>query len=195
MLPRRPARPIKPSPCDDGFTLLEMIVVLAIIAIMAALIVPSIISRPDEARVTVAKSDIRSIANALELYRLDNLAYPNTEQGLMALVAKPTIPPIPPNWNSEGYLAQAPIDPWGNPYIYRAPGQHGVYDLMSWGADGKPGWATALPPISRTGLIEMPFAQFGGQRQAGFTLVGNPDNASHTGRDHWCCCHGNWRRP
>lgn len=116
-----------------------MIVVLAIIAMIAALIVPNVIGRPDEARVTVAKADLHSIANALELYRLDNQAYPTTEQGLAALVSKPTLSPVPPNWHSEGYLAQAPVDPWGNPYFYRQPGQHGRYDLMSFGSDGKPG--------------------------------------------------------
>jgi general secretion pathway protein G len=124
---------------QDGFTLLEMIVVLAIIALIAGLIVPSVIGRPDEARVTVTRADLRAISNALELYRLDNQVYPTTEQGLAALVNRPSLSPVPPNWHSEGYLAQAPVDPWGNPYMYRQPGQHGRYDLMSYGSDGKPG--------------------------------------------------------
>ena len=124
---------------DAGVTLLEMIVVLVIIGIVAAMVVPSVIGRPDEARVTVAQSDIRSIASALELYRLDNRAYPTTTQGLDALVAKPLSPPEPPNWVAGGYLSALPSDPWGNAYLYRAPGDSGAYDLISLGADGQPG--------------------------------------------------------
>ena len=124
---------------EAGLTLLEMIVVLAIIALVAALIVPNVIGRPDEARVTVANTDLRTISAALKMYRLDNGDYPTTEQGLAALVTKPATEPLPRNWSSEGYLAQLPVDPWGRPYSYRYPGSGGGFDLMSLGRDGKPG--------------------------------------------------------
>lgn len=124
---------------QSGVTLIEMMVVLVIIAIVAALIVPNVIGRPDEARVTVARTDIRTIASSLEMYRLDNRRYPSTAQGLEALVARPVAPPAPPNWASGGYLAQVPVDPWGNPYVYRSPGEGAPYELISLGADGQPG--------------------------------------------------------
>jgi general secretion pathway protein G len=124
---------------DSGVTLIEMMVVLVIIAIVAALIVPNVIGRPDEARVTVARTDVRTIAASLEMYRLDNRTYPATSQGLGALVSRPTSPPAPTNWAAGGYIAQLPADPWGNPYVYRAPGRDAPYELLSLGADGKPG--------------------------------------------------------
>ncbi|WP_279330659.1 type II secretion system major pseudopilin GspG [Sphingomonas oleivorans] len=124
---------------EAGLTLVEMIVVLAIIALVAALIVPNVIGRPDEARVTVANTDLRTISAALKMYRLDNGDYPTTEQGLAALSEKPTTGPIPSNWSAEGYLAQVPVDPWGRPYVYSSPGKEGGFDLLSYGKDGKPG--------------------------------------------------------
>lgn len=124
---------------DAGVTLIEMMVVLVIIAIIAALIVPNVIGRPDEARVTVAKSDIHTLAASLELYRLDARVYPTTEQGLDALVHRPTLEPVPQVWAEGGYLANLPQDPWGNGYIYVSPGQSAPYDLMSYGADGAAG--------------------------------------------------------
>lgn len=124
---------------DSGITLVEMIVVLAIIAIVAGLIIPNVIGRPDEARVTVATADMQSISSALKMYRLDNKTYPTTSQGLAALVEKPTSAPVPQSWHSEGYLAQLPEDPWGNAYVYRSPGTKAAFDLMSLGADGKAG--------------------------------------------------------
>lgn len=124
---------------DAGFTLIEMIVVLAIIALIAALIVPNVIGRPDQARVTVANADLRTISAALKMYRLDNADYPTTEQGLAALAVKPTSSPVPANWNHDGYLDQVPKDPWGKPYVYRSPGAAGAFDLMSYGKDGKLG--------------------------------------------------------
>lgn len=125
---------------EAGLTLVEMIVVLAIIALVAALIVPNVIGRPDEARVTVAGTDIKTISAALKMYRLDNGRYPTTEQGLGALVEKPRGEPVPRNWSSEGYLPELPSDPWGNAYVYRSPGQAGGgFDLLSYGRDGKPG--------------------------------------------------------
>jgi len=122
-----------------GFTLLEVMVVLVILSILAALVVPKIISRPDEARVVAAKQDIASLMQALNLYRLDNHRYPTTEQGLQALVTRPTTAPIPPNWKEGGYLDRLPKDPWGNPYQYLNPGVHGEIDVFSLGADGEPG--------------------------------------------------------
>lgn len=122
---------------EAGLTLIEMIVVLAIIALVAALIVPNVIGRPDEARMTVAKTDLRTISAALKMYRLDNGDYPSSEQGLAALSKKPTTEPLPRNWSSEGYLAQVPVDPWGRPYVYRNTG--GTFELLSLGKDGKPG--------------------------------------------------------
>ncbi len=124
---------------DAGVTLIEMMVVLVIIALVAAIIVPNVIGRPDEARMTVAQSDIRAIGSALELYRLDNQNYPTTTQGLEALAVRPTSPPEPRNWVADGYLTAVPIDPWGNDYLYRSPGDNGGYDLMSLGGDGAPG--------------------------------------------------------
>lgn len=135
--------PTLPGPAarrgDAGVTLIEMMVVLVIIAIVAALIVPNVIGRPDEARATVARTDVRTIAASLEMYRLDNRGYPTTTQGLDGLVSRPAAPPVPPNWAAGGYLPQLPTDPWGNPYLYRSPGQDGPYDLVSLGADGQPG--------------------------------------------------------
>lgn len=123
---------------DAGLTLVEMIVVLAIIALVAALIVPNVIGRPDQARVTTANTDLRTIGAALKMYRLDNGDYPTTAQGLRALVEMPTTPPIPSNWAPEGYLPQMPVDPWGNPYVYVAPAPGG-FALKSLGKDGAEG--------------------------------------------------------
>jgi general secretion pathway protein G len=119
-----------------GFTLIEIMVVVVILAILAALIVPRVMSRPDEARVIAAQQDIRTIVQALKLYRLDNLRYPSTEQGLAALVKPPAVPPLAPNWKTGGYLERMPKDPWGNPYQYLNPGLRGEIDVFSFGADG-----------------------------------------------------------
>ncbi len=124
-----------PSHRVRGFTLIEVMVVILIIGVLAALIVPKVMSRPDEARITAAKQDIATITQALNLYRLDNQRYPTTEQGLAALVKKPTVAPVPPNWKSEGYLDRVPKDPWGTPYQYLQPGVHGAIDVFSFGAD------------------------------------------------------------
>jgi general secretion pathway protein G len=122
-----------------AFTLIEVMVVVAILAVLAALIVPKVMSRPDEARVVAARQDIASLLQALKLYRLDNLRYPTTEQGLAALVTRPTLPPVPPNWKPGGYLERLPRDPWGNPYQYLNPGLRGEVDVFSFGADGTAG--------------------------------------------------------
>lgn len=122
-----------------GFTLIEVMVVVVILGILAAIIVPKVMDRPDAARVTKAKSDLRAIESALSLYKLDNYRYPTSDQGLQALVEKPVGTPEAPNWKAGGYLDRMPIDPWGKPYQYLQPGQHGVIDVFSLGADGRPG--------------------------------------------------------
>lgn len=122
-----------------GFTLLEVMVVVVILGILAALVVPKIISRPDEARIIAAKQDIASLMQALKLYRLDNFRYPATEQGLAALTTKPAGNPIPPNWKAGGYIERLPKDPWGHSYQYLNPGLRGEIDIFSYGADGTPG--------------------------------------------------------
>ncbi|HEV2979008.1 MAG TPA: type II secretion system major pseudopilin GspG [Casimicrobiaceae bacterium] len=132
-------RPAGIKPRAPGFTLVEILVVIVILGILAALVVPRIIERPDQARVTAAKADIATLMQALKLYRLDNQRYPTSEQGLNALVAKPTLPPLPSNWKPNGYLERLPLDPWGNPYQYLNPGLRGEIDVFSFGADGQPG--------------------------------------------------------
>jgi len=122
-----------------GFTLIEIMVVVAILGILAALVVPKIMGAPDEARIVAAKQDIAAIHQALKLYRLNNLRYPTTEQGLAALIEKPTTGPIPNNWKAGGYLERLPNDPWGAPYQYLNPGVHAEIDIYSLGADGAPG--------------------------------------------------------
>jgi general secretion pathway protein G len=124
---------------QQGFTLIEMMVVIVIMGILASLIVPKIMGRPDEARMIAAKQDIASVMQALKLYKLDNQRYPTTEQGLQALVTKPSSPPVPSNWKSSGYLDKLPLDPWGNPYQYLFPGIHSELDVFSFGADGAAG--------------------------------------------------------
>lgn len=122
-----------------GFTLIEVMVVVVILGILAAVVVPRVMSRPDEARVVKAQQDLRAIGAALDLYKLDNFRYPTTQQGLEALVSKPTGLDPGANWREEGYLPALPQDPWGAAYKYLQPGQHGTYDLYSLGADGVPG--------------------------------------------------------
>jgi general secretion pathway protein G len=120
-----------------GFTLIELMVVLVIIGVLAALIVPNVLDRADDARVTAARTDINNLVQALKLYRLDNQRYPTSGQGLQALLVKPTAGPIPPNWKP--YVEKLPNDPWGNPYQYLNPGLKGEIDVFSFGADGQPG--------------------------------------------------------
>jgi general secretion pathway protein G len=120
-----------------GFTLIELMVVLVIIGVLAALIVPNVLDRADDARVTAAKTDVNNLMQALKLYRLDNQRYPTGEQGLNALVTKPSAGPVPPNWRP--YLDKLPGDPWGRPYQYINPGLKGEVDVLSLGADGQAG--------------------------------------------------------
>lgn len=127
--------------CNRGFTLIEIMVVIVILGILAGLIVPRIMGRPDEARQMKAKIQIESIETALKLYKLDNGSYPGTEQGLQALVEQPATGNIPTKWREGGYLEKGklPKDPWGNDFVYLSPGVHGEYDIVSYGADGVPG--------------------------------------------------------
>ncbi len=122
---------------QSGFTLIEIMVVVVILGILAGIVVPRIMDRPDSARVSAAQQDIRAIESALNLYRLDNHQFPSTDQGLEALVEEPSGSPQPPNW--QGYLDRLPKDPWGNEYQYLNPGEHGEIDIYSLGADGSPG--------------------------------------------------------
>jgi general secretion pathway protein G len=131
----RPSR--RAGMAEAGLTLIEMIVVLAIIALIAGLIVPNVIGRPDEARVTVAAADLRTVSAALKMYRLDNGSYPTTQQGLEALAERPTSAPLPRTWPEEGYLAEVPRDPWDRAYVYKSTA--GAFQLLSLGRDGKPG--------------------------------------------------------
>ena len=124
-----------------GFTLIELMVVIVILGILAGLIIPRIMGRPEEAKELKAKMQIESIETALKLYKLDNGVYPDTEQGLQALVEKPQTGTLPKKWRNGGYLekGKVPKDPWGNDFIYLSPGAHGEYDLSSYGADGVQG--------------------------------------------------------
>ncbi len=121
---------------ERGFTLIEVMVVVVILSILAAIIVPRIMDRPDKARIVKAQADIRALESALNLYRLDNNNYPTTDEGLEALVQKPA---DAPTWKEGGYVDRLPKDPWGRPYQYLSPGTHGTVDIFSLGADGQPG--------------------------------------------------------
>ena len=120
-----------------GFTLIELMVVLVIIGVLAALIVPNVLDRTDDARATAARTDVHNLMQALKLYKLDNQRFPSAEQGLAALVQRPSTAPLPGNWKP--YLDKLPNDPWGRPYQYLNPGIKGEVDVMSFGADGASG--------------------------------------------------------
>jgi general secretion pathway protein G len=122
-----------------GFTLIEIMVVVVIMGILAALVVPKLMGRTDDARIMAARQDISTLMQSLKLYRLDNQRYPTTEQGLQALVSKPTGGPAANGWKQGGYIDKLPKDPWGNPYQYLSPGLRGEVDVFSLGADGQPG--------------------------------------------------------
>jgi len=122
----------------SGFTLIEVMVVVVILGILAAVLVPKVMDRPDEARKVKAAQDIRALGAALNLYKLDNYEYPSTDQGLEALVEKPDIPPEPARWKTGGYLDRMPLDPWRQPYQYLSPGTHGTIDIFSTGPDRQP---------------------------------------------------------
>ena len=129
--------------CSDrtGFTLLELVIVIAILSLLAAIIAPKMMGRADDAKIADAKIQIRNLETALRLYKLDNGDYPDTQQGLEALISKPATGNVPNKYREGGYLEQKkiPLDPWGNPYIYISPGIHGDFDILSYGSDGKDG--------------------------------------------------------
>lgn len=137
---------------QQGFTLIEVMIVVVILGILASIVVPKIMGRPDEARATRTQQDIRAIGAALDLYRLDNFSYPTTDQGLEALVTKPAGLPQGAHWKQGGYLDQLPNDAWGRPYFYLRPGVHGEYDLYSFGADGVEGGSEANADIGNWNL-------------------------------------------
>lgn len=124
---------------QGGFTLIEIMVVVVILSILAAIVVPKIMDRPDQARIVKVEQDIRVIESALKLYKLDNYFYPSTDQGLDAMVRRPEDDPEPKNWKEGGYIDRLPSDPWGGEYFYLNPGVHGPIDIFSMGADGQPG--------------------------------------------------------
>ena len=143
MTPENPmhhhAAPPREERGDGGFSLLELMVVVVIMSILALVIVPRVIDRPDQARVARVQTDLAALQNALQLYRLDNFQYPTTEQGLQALVEKPTRDPVPQNWATGGYIDRLPSDPWGGDYQYLSPGVNGEVDVFTYGADGTTG--------------------------------------------------------
>lgn len=121
-----------------GFTLIEVMVVVVILGILAAVLVPKVMDRPEQARIIKARQDVRALEASLNMYKLDNYVYPSTDQGLEALVEKPSTPPEPAQWKDGGYLDRMPNDPWQRPYQYLSPGTHGTIDVYSLGPDGQP---------------------------------------------------------
>jgi general secretion pathway protein G len=136
-----PSRRVLRRAVSRGFTLIEIMVVVVIMGILAALVVPKLMGRTDDARITAARQDISTLMQALKLYKLDNQRYPTTEQGLQALTNKPTAGPAANGWKTGGYIDKLPKDPWGNAYQYLSPGVKGEVDIFSYGADGQPGGA------------------------------------------------------
>lgn len=124
---------------NAGFSLVEILVVLVIMGLLISVVAPTVLNRADEARVQKAQADFKAIETALKIYRLDNYVYPTTEQGLEALVEPSTLDPEPRNFKEGGYLEEVPLDPWGRPYLYLSPGEHGEIDIYSLGADGLSG--------------------------------------------------------
>jgi general secretion pathway protein G len=146
------ARSASAARFSGGFTLIEIMVVVVILGILAAVVVPRIMDRPDDARIAKAKQDIRVLESALNLYKLDNFVYPTTQQGLESLVAPPSGEPQAKNWKQGGYVAKLPLDPWGNPYQYLAPGVKGEIDIFSLGSDNRPGGEGAAGDIGNWNL-------------------------------------------
>ncbi len=146
----RPAVAARRARRQLGFTLIELMVVIMILGVLAALVVPNVMTRPDEARAVAARQDIAQIMQQLRLYRIDNQRYPTSEQGLAALVTRPSAGPAAPNWKP--YLDRLPVDPWGKPYQYLYPGVRGEVDVFSWGADGQTGGTGADADIGNWDL-------------------------------------------
>ena len=138
--------------CQDGFTLIEIMVVIVIIALLATLVLPRVLGRQEQAFIAKAKSDIQALSSALKFYKLDNFHYPSTDQGLDALVKKPSGEPVPRHWKKGGYIERLPRDPWGNPYQYLSPGEKMDFDLWSYGADGVEGGEGANADIGNWNL-------------------------------------------
>lgn len=137
---QRNMRQQRPRPgAQRGFSLIEVLVVLVILGLLISIVAPNVMGRADEARIQKVRADFSAIETALKLYRLDNYAYPTSEQSLQALVSKPQLDPVPRQWKVDGYLEELPIDPWGRPYLFLSPGQHGAFDLYTLGADGVAG--------------------------------------------------------
>jgi general secretion pathway protein G len=124
---------------QSGFSLVEILVVLVIMGLLVSIVAPNVMDRADSARIQKAQADFKAIQTALKLYRIDNYMYPTSEQGLEALVTRPTMAPVPRNWRNGGYLDSLPMDPWGRPYLYLSPGQSHEYDIYTLGADGVTG--------------------------------------------------------
>lgn len=140
------------SQYQSGFTLIEIMIVVVILGILASIVVPNIMESPDEARKVKAKQDIRTLEGALNLYKLDNFNYPSTDQGLDALVQKPSGLPEAKNWKKNGYIKKLPKDPWGNDYLYLSPGSQGTIDIFTYGADGRKGGDDAAADIGNWDL-------------------------------------------
>lgn len=136
----------------QGFTLIEIMIVVVILSVLAALVVPNMMGKAGDARQVAAASDLRAIANALDMYRLENFTYPSTDQGLKALVKKPSGYPPAPNWNSNGYLRKLPKDPWGKAYLYISPGTDSAFDLLTLGSDGRAGGSGEAKDINLSDL-------------------------------------------
>ena len=132
---------------QKGFTLIEIMVVIVILGILGTIVAPIILKRPDQARVTKAKQDLQVLSSALDMYKLDNFNYPDTDQGLEALVSRPTSGEDVPNWSEGGYIKKLPKDPWGRDYLYMSPGENDPVDIYSLGSDGAPGGEGAASDI------------------------------------------------
>jgi general secretion pathway protein G len=148
-------QPVISNRRQQGFSLLEIMVVVVIIGILVATIAPNLFGETERARLTRVKVDITALEEALERYKMDNFNYPSTDQGLEALVSKPAVPPEPRNYKPQGYIRRLQKDPWGNDYLYVSPGQNGPYDIFTLGADNKVGGEGENRDIGNWNLAEL----------------------------------------